>query len=118
MPGQPFEGGRAVRTPGDDLGQHRVEPTADVAAEADPGVDADALAGRPAQGLDSTGRGQEAILGVLGIEAHLDGVARRGDSGPGGDPGDSGDAGPGPAVPATSKPSPSSSSDAPAAIAS
>ena len=48
---EPLERRGPVRPPGDDLGQHRVEPAADLAAELDPGVDADALAGRPARAL-------------------------------------------------------------------
>ncbi len=73
--GETFEGRRAIRTPGDDLGQHRIEPPADLAAELDPGIDPDAVAGRPAEGVDPAGRGQEAVVGVLGVEADLDGVA-------------------------------------------
>ena len=64
-----------VVAPGDDLGQHRVEPAADLVALGDAGVDADARSRRPAQALDAAGRRQEAGLGVLGVEADLDRVA-------------------------------------------
>ena len=77
---EPLEGRGPVRPPGDDLGQHRVEPAADLAAELDPGVDADALAGGPGECLDPPGRREEAGVGILGIEPDLDGV-------PGGDAG-------------------------------
>ncbi len=43
------ECGGPVRAPGDDLGEHRVEPSADLRADRDPGIDPDALAGRPTQ---------------------------------------------------------------------
>ena len=46
---QPSRAVGAVRTPGDDLGQHRVEAVADLGPELDPGIDPDPLAGRPAE---------------------------------------------------------------------
>ena len=62
----------AIVAVGDDLRQHRVEARADLGAQLDPGVDPDPGAGRPAQRLDPPGRRQEAVLGVLGVQADLD----------------------------------------------
>ena len=59
----------------DDLGEHRIEPATDLVALGDAGIDPDALAGRPSKALDAPGRGQEAVLGILGVEADLDRVA-------------------------------------------
>src|SRR6476661_1290247 len=59
---------------GDDLGQHRVEPPADLVAFGYAGVDADTRPGRPAQAFDPSGGRQEAGLSVLRVQADLDGV--------------------------------------------
>ena len=54
------------------IGSNR--PT-DLVALGDAGIDPDAVAGRPSKALDAPGRRQEAVLGVLGVEADLDRVA-------------------------------------------
>ncbi len=72
---QAIEGLGAVRAVGDDLGQHRVEPGPDDRAFIDPGVDADPGADRPDEPFDPTRRRQEVVLGILGVQPHLDGVA-------------------------------------------
>jgi hypothetical protein len=72
---EPLKGDGAIRAPGDDLGQHRVEPAADHASGHDAGIDPDAVAGRPAQGLDATRRRQEPVLRILGVEADFHRVA-------------------------------------------
>ena len=59
----------------DDLGEHRIEPATDLVALGDAGIDPDALPGRPSKALDAPGRGQEPVLGILGVEADLDRVA-------------------------------------------
>ena len=59
----------------DDLGEHRIEPATDLVALDDAGIDPDALADRPSKALDAPGRGQEPVLGILGVEADLDRVA-------------------------------------------
>ena len=58
-----------VRAVGDDLGEHRVEPAADLVALGDPGVDPDARR-RPASASASTRpvAGRKPCLGVLGVE--------------------------------------------------
>ena len=69
---------RAVRAPGDDLREHRVEPAGHLVPDRDPGVDPDARRRLGQCSVDDpAGRGQEAGLGVLGVEADLDRVARR-----------------------------------------
>ena len=60
---------------GDDLGEQRVVARADLVAGLDPRIDADARPGRPAQLQHTTGPGQEAGVGVLGVQANLDRVA-------------------------------------------
>ena len=63
---------------GDDLGDHRVELGRDDVALGDAGVDADAGAGAAgAAAAMRPGDGREARRRVLGVEAHLDGVAAR-----------------------------------------
>ena len=64
---------------GDDLREHRIEPARHLVAGDDPGIDADAVAGRPADRLDPAGRRQEPGLRVLGVEADLDRVPARPD---------------------------------------
>ena len=77
--GQPIERRGAIRAVGD-----RSSPASgrtgdrDVALD-DAGVDPDRRPGRPAQPLDPAGRRQEAVLGILGVEADLDGMAVRRD---------------------------------------
>ena len=75
--GEPVERLVARPAPGDDLGQHRVEPAADLGPELDPGIDPDPVAGRPAERARPARSRQEPGLGVLGVEADLD---RRGPS--------------------------------------
>jgi hypothetical protein len=68
----------AVAAVGDDLGDHRVEVGRDGVALADAGVDADAGAGGQGQPRDAAGGGREVAVGVLGVQARLDGVAELG----------------------------------------
>ena len=69
---------------GDDLGQHRVEAGADHGAGDEARVHPDAGAGRSARaGRHGAGRGQEAAVGVLGVDAGLDGMAVEADLRPG-----------------------------------
>ena len=72
---QPFERRASRRAVGDDLRQHRVVSVTDRVALRDPRVDPDA--GRPAKEREAARRGQEAGLGVLGVEARLERVALR-----------------------------------------
>ena len=74
---QAREGLVAVVAPGGDLGDRRVELGGDDVAFGDAGVDAHARTGGQAQQGDPAGRGTEAQGRVLGVEARLDGVARR-----------------------------------------
>ncbi len=60
------------RAVGDDLGEHRVEVDPDDAPLLDTAVPAHhRLVGRPV-GRERAGGGQEVIVGILGVEAHLD----------------------------------------------
>ena len=79
--GQPVQRRRPVRAVGDDLGQHRVEAARDLVPVRDAGVDPDAVAARPAEVLEPSGRRQEPVLGILGVQPDLDGVADDGDVG-------------------------------------
>ncbi len=63
---------------GDDLGDHRVEVGRDQVALAHAGVDADAGARGQVQPGDQPGGGREVAVGVLRVEARLDGVAELG----------------------------------------
>ena len=76
-PREPRRAPRArSRAVGDDLGEHRVEARADHVADRDPGVHPDRR--RRAASASASTRpvaGQEAGLGVLGVEADLDRVA-------------------------------------------
>ena len=74
---QACEGRRTVRPPRDDLGEHRVEATTDLAPKLDPGIDPDARTVGPAQRFDPPGGRQEAVVRVLGVETDLDGVPSR-----------------------------------------
>ena len=60
---------------GDDLGDHRVEVRGDRVALGHAGVDADAGAGGQVQPRDQAWGGGEVAVGVLCVEASLDGVA-------------------------------------------
>ena len=80
-PRQAVERIRPVVPARDDLGEHRIEPATDFVALGDAGIDPDALPGRPSKALDAPGRGQEAVLGILGVEANLDRVAVEADVG-------------------------------------
>ena len=75
---QPRQRFAAVAAPGDDLGDHRVVVGRDDVALRDTGVDADAGAERELEQLDGAGSRSEAVVGVLGVEASLDGVAELG----------------------------------------
>ncbi len=59
---------------GDDLGQQRVVSVRDQVSGPDAGIHPDALAARPAQVHHSTGRRQEPVLRILGVETGLDRV--------------------------------------------
>ncbi len=87
-------GGLAVRAPGDDLAQHRVEGRADHLAGLEGGVDADPArcrprsttygalgegGRRPAHQLGGAGLRQEPAEGVLGVDPGLDRVPLDGD---------------------------------------
>ena len=62
----------------DQLGQHRVELTADDRTALDTGVHADAGAGRGLELGDRAGSRQEAATGVLAVDPELERVATRG----------------------------------------
>ena len=74
-PAQPGEGLLAGAAVGDDLGDHRVEVGRDGVALGHAGVDADAGTGGQVQPHDPAGSGREVAVGVLGVEAGLDGVS-------------------------------------------
>ena len=91
---QPGARGLAVRTPGDDLAEHRVEGRAHDLAGLEGGVDADTAGsglrsttvgalgegrGRPSHQLGGAGLRQEAAEGVLGVDPRLDRVPLDGD---------------------------------------
>src|SRR5690606_9234205 len=59
-------------------GDHRVVVGRDGVAGVDVGVHAHALAAGCVPEIDGTGAGGEVVVGVLGIDAALDGVAARG----------------------------------------
>ena len=87
---QAGQGLAAVASPGDQLGDHRVELGRDRVAFGHPGVDPDPGAAREAQQRDPPGRRGEPQLRVLGVDPGLDRVAdrRRGlplEPAPGGD---------------------------------
>jgi hypothetical protein len=67
-----------VPAPGDDLRNHRVVGRRDDVADGHAGVHADARPGGQAHELHRAGRGRELLLGVLGVEPGLDGVAELG----------------------------------------
>ena len=77
---QPGQRLRTVPPPSNDLRDHRVVVRRDHLADRDPGVDPDAWPRRQVQELDGAGSRSEVLLGVLGVEPGLDGVAelRRG----------------------------------------
>ena len=62
---------------GDHLGEHRVEVDADVGTGGDPGVPAHGRVVGRHEGVECARGGEEPPVGVLGVEAGLDGVARR-----------------------------------------
>ncbi len=64
---QAGEGRRPVWAPGDDLAEHGIEASPDLAADLDSRIDADACTSRPAKGLDAPGGRQETVLRILGI---------------------------------------------------
>ena len=70
---KPVERGLPRRRLRDELGDHRIVVGRDLPTGFDAGVDADIA--RQFQRHDRAGRRQEAVLGVLGIDARLDGVA-------------------------------------------
>ena len=70
----PHAGVLAVDAVDDQLRDHRVVEAGDLGAGDDPGIDAYAGAGRLGVGGDPTGRGQEALADVLGVDAALDRV--------------------------------------------
>ena len=74
---QTREGFVAVAARGDDLGDRRVELGGDDVAFGDAGVYAHARTVGQAQKRDPAWRGYEAQRRVLGVQARLDGVARR-----------------------------------------
>ncbi|CAA9215716.1 MAG: hypothetical protein AVDCRST_MAG76-392 [uncultured Acidimicrobiales bacterium] len=76
--GHPGPGLVAVLAPGQHLRHHRVVQRRDDVALGHAGVDPDARAGRQVEQLDGAGGGGEGPVGVLGVQACLQGVARRG----------------------------------------
>ena len=70
-PGQRLVAGAPV---GDDLGDHRVEVGRDGVALTHAGVDTDPRTRRQVEQRDPAGRRREVAIGVLGVEAGLDGV--------------------------------------------
>ena len=73
--GQAVERLGAIPTMRDDLGEHRVEATADLVSLGDAGIDPDTGAAGPAQALDAAGRRKEPALGILGVQPDLDRMA-------------------------------------------
>ncbi len=71
---QPGERRRPVRPPGDHFGEHGVVVRSHPYAFGQAGVDADAVACRFVQRHDGAAGGQEALGGVLGVDAPLDRV--------------------------------------------
>ena len=63
----------ARRSMGNELREHRVVAVRDLVALPDTGVDADVV--WPRDDLEATRRGQEARVGILGVDARLDRVA-------------------------------------------
>ena len=74
---QPRDRFLTVATVGDDLGDVGVECASDHIACAEARVDADARAARDIEDLDLAASGREAHVGLLGVEARLDGCAAR-----------------------------------------
>ena len=68
---------RTIRCPGDDLRQHRVVGRSDDTALEQRRVHSHALTGRLVQREHGTRRRQEAVVGVLGVDAGLDGMPVR-----------------------------------------
>src|SRR5437868_15529863 len=64
-----------VLAAGDELGAQRVVVGRDTPAGEAGGVDADVACDRRDPPVQPPGRGQEAALGALSVDAHLDGVA-------------------------------------------
>jgi len=64
-----------VAAPDDQLGHHRVVVDRDLGALVDAAVVAHAGALGQAQHVDAARRGREALVGILGVQTHLDGVA-------------------------------------------
>ena len=76
-PAGPLDGLDAIASGDDQLGQQRIELTADHAARLDAGVQPDPRpAGRAEPGDRAGGRGK-AVAGVLGVDPELDGVPPR-----------------------------------------
>ncbi len=73
--GQAAERLRAIRPVDDQLRQQRVVIGRDGIAGPKAGIDADVVSGRLAPQPDRSRRRQETLVGVLGIDARLDGVA-------------------------------------------
>ena len=65
----------AVLPPGDDLGEHGVVKRTDLAAAQQSMIYAHALILRALPMQDGTGLRQKTLGGILGIEAHFDGVS-------------------------------------------
>ena len=68
----------SVAAPGDDLGDHRVVVGRDDVALRNTGVDADTGAQRELQQPHGARRGRKFVVGILGVEPGLDGVAELG----------------------------------------
>ena len=80
-PPQPDERLAAVTTPADQLGDHGVEFGRDGVPLGHARVDSDTWPGGQSKQGDGPGDGREVVLGVLGVDPHLDGVAARGPGG-------------------------------------
>ncbi len=77
-PAEPRQRLAAVAAPGGQRGDHRVELCGDHLALDQAGPGAEPRPGRDAQQVKHAGGGREMVVGVLGAEAHLDGMAERG----------------------------------------
>jgi hypothetical protein len=72
---EPREGLRAVTAVGDELGHHRVELRGHAVALGDAAVDPQAGPRGETEEDEGPGSGEKAVVGILGVEPHLDGMA-------------------------------------------
>src|SRR6266511_4144482 len=74
-PAEPGQRLAAVAAPGDQLGDHRVELGRDAVARGDSGVDPQPRARGDVEQIDGPRTWREVVVGVLRVDADLDGVA-------------------------------------------